>query len=482
MQLTAQFIATTLADQLVNKAASSRLGINFSEVVTDSRKIKAGCLFVGIPGDQFDGNKFAESALAAGAAGVLTSTAIDGDKWSTQSIFQVKDSLMAFRVLAKSWRAAHPMPIIAVGGSVGKTTTKELIASILSGKFSSVLRTSGSENGFAGIPITLMKLNSTHGAGVIEIGIDDIGAMTQHWDLVQPDLSLLTVTGPEHLEKLIDVATAAREECLLLEKTAASGKKTVLNLNDPNIVEFANTKLPATDPHRYGFVMGAPVTTSLKIEAKKLFRGRFDERAQQLRIERSDGEMSFDLQSPLAGSHNAHNLLAATTCALAMGLNVTEIERGLVNFKTPAGRSEVKSLDSGQVVVCDYYNANPSSVEAAIKMTESIHQSRSTRGGKIWLCLGDMLELGTHEEQMHRALSRSILTSSADQIVLVGQRMRWLAEELSKSNKAASVRHFDDHAPAAFAMKSESSALDTILIKGSRGLRMEKVWTEMGGI
>jgi UDP-N-acetylmuramoyl-tripeptide--D-alanyl-D-alanine ligase len=191
----------------------------FSSVASDSRKIQPGCLFVALRGEKFDGHDFILQAIEGGARGVICRRDFARPAGSAAKFFPVEDTLAAYRRLAGAWRREYPIPVVAVAGSVGKTTTKELLTAILRGKWDDVLKTQGSQNGFVGIPLTLLELTPPHGAAVIEVGIDETGAMEKHIQLVQPSVAVLTAIGPEHLEKLHDIPTVAREEGLALSHT-----------------------------------------------------------------------------------------------------------------------------------------------------------------------------------------------------------------------------------------------------------------------
>lgn len=479
MTLNAGFVHSAIYSALSRQSSLSaeESRFSFTSVITDSRKVAAGCLFVGIKGDHFDGNEFAEKALTSGAAAVLTSSSIDSSKWPNRLIFEVSDSLLAFRQLAAAWRQNFNGPIIGVGGSVGKTTTKEMIASICRGRWSQVLKTESSNNGFVGIPMSIMGLNSTHEVAVIEIGIDEIGAMDQHWNLVKPDIALVTVAGPEHLEKLRDVETAAREEFILLEQSFRDGKSIVLNLDDPLIVQLATEK-NITGPRVIAFSMN-PAAASTLVGESNTIRGSMDEKNNTLEWRRGKNEATGTIPLPLMGAHNASNLLAATAVGLALGLKAHEINQGIAQFKTPPGRSELRTLVTGQTVICDHYNANPSSVLSALKMSQTIHHKVSQGKGRLWVCLGDMLELGVHEEQMHRDLAAGIASQNIDEVLLIGDRMLWLMDEIKLRKLNVNVRHIKNHEIAAKTLLAEISPSDTLLIKGSRGLKMEKVWEQI---
>ncbi|MBI3534605.1 MAG: hypothetical protein HY072_03850 [Deltaproteobacteria bacterium] len=179
----------------------------FSSLNTNSRLTKPNSLFIAIKGEKFDGHDFITQAIANGASGILCSQDyMNIHQTSIQAqLFPAQNTLMAFRLLAKTWRKQFSIPIIAIGGSVGKTTTKELVASMLHGKYKNILKTQGSQNGFIGIPMTLVELNSSHEIAVIEIGIDEIGAMKNHLETVAPTHGLITTIGPEHIERLLNI-------------------------------------------------------------------------------------------------------------------------------------------------------------------------------------------------------------------------------------------------------------------------------------
>ncbi|MEO5969785.1 MAG: Mur ligase family protein, partial [Bdellovibrionia bacterium] len=205
----------------------------FTGVFTDSRKTEPGSLFVALKGDNYDGHDFIEKAVSNGARGVLCQRghSITGSK--DAYLFYVEDPLRAYRRFAAAWRKEFSIPVIAVAGSAGKTTTKELLAAILQGKWKNILKTQGSQNGFVGIPMTLLEMRTHHEAAIIEVGIDEVGAMEQHMALVSPGYSILTSIGPEHLENLIDVPTVAREEGIALSHVARGEGTVAIYLDDP---------------------------------------------------------------------------------------------------------------------------------------------------------------------------------------------------------------------------------------------------------
>lgn len=422
----------------------------FDALSTDSRKVTHGTLFVAVPGDKFDGHAFIEKAIQAGATGILCKKGtVPPPCPHPIHFFEVEDTVLAYRSIAHAWRAQFSIPIIAVAGSNGKTTTKELLASILAGKFKHVLKTTGSQNGFLGIPMTLLELRQEHEIAVIEVGIDDKDTMDSHMELVRPTAAVLTSIGPEHLEKLIDVDTVAKEEAKALHFIAKNAGSIAFNEDDPRIKSLKPS-----------------------LAGAKLFPF-------SLHTSPSDGKslhwngQTFDL--PLLGKHNASNLLAALTLASLHGLSPKEIKEGLSRFTPATGRSEIRKLAQEITVLCDYYNANPASMIAGIALLREISPTAPT----CHACLGDMLEQGIQEEALHRSLADQLMNSHIENVFLYGPRMKWLEAELKNRHFKGAVEHFETHAALSQKLKGSLKPHDSVLIKGSRGMKMEEVWREL---
>ncbi len=442
---------------------------SFPAITTDSRKISPGCLFIAIPGDKFDGHSFLGEALSKGAGAVLCRK---GSPLPPRAVaFEVEDTVEAYRRIGAAWRQRFQGPVCLVAGSVGKTSTKEILSALLRGRWPEVLRTSGSQNGFVGIPMTLLEIDpARHGAAVIEVGIDEIGAMAQHLRVVAATAGLLTPIAPEHLEKLIDLPTVAREEALALQEIDARRGLTAVSLDDPWLKE-----LVAETPQGERFYFSMRGAKAPQGREDRVLRGNLAETGATLQLTGGPLKAPLVLTLPLPGEHNALNLLAASTLALGLGLTPAQLEAGLRTFTGAAGRSELRRLPAGNTVICDYYNASPASVDAGLALLE-----RSARGGRRVACLGDMLELGTAELDYHRALAEPLGARSVERVFLYGPRMRALQAELEARQKQGRFHgtstHHDSHEDLARQLAQELRTGDTLLIKGSRGMRMEEVW------
>lgn len=428
---------------------------SYQHITSDSRTAKPGSLFVALKGENSDGHQFLEKAKSQGATGCVHlqgTTAPNG-----MQSFEVKDTLEAWRLLSKAWRKEFSIPVVAVAGSAGKTTSKELMAALFRGHWSNVLATEGSQNGFQGIPTTLLRLNLDCEAAVIEVGIDEPGAMIQHLEIVQPDAGILTSIGPEHLEKLIDLDTVEKEEGLLFQVLEKSGGLVAINLDDERIVNQAKNLQNAQQ-----------ITYSLKRTADVM--GEYRPETQSLIVRGISGS-SVEFSCPLEGAHNALNLLGCIALSHALALSPDEMKKGLISFRPPPGRSEVHAWKECKVYA-DFYNSNPASVTVAMDTVVAAKEANQ----KVILCLGDMLEMGALEERLHRNLADPILEKGIPVVFLYGPRMKHLEHELKKRGYSGSVRHFDTHESLADEILKQIQPGDRILIKGSRGMKMEKVW------
>jgi UDP-N-acetylmuramoyl-tripeptide--D-alanyl-D-alanine ligase len=472
--LTPHWVAQALG---ISVRAGTSTNTPFQSLTTDSRKIVPGCLFVAIAGENFDGNSFVGQALAQGARGAICRRgAVDAieisRKYPEAFVFEAADSLAAFRTLAAAWRREFQLPLALVAGSAGKTTTKELLAALLRGAFGEILRTQGSNNGFVGIPLTLMDLSPRHRAAVIEVGIDEPGTMVQHMELVAPDVSVITSIGPEHLEKLIDVDTVAREEGLAFEKTLARPNgRIAVNLDDPRIEPWLQRTPRA---RRLGFSL-------LRASAEDILKGTIlpapapakDAGPSLLRVEGAGISAEFPL--PLPGRHNALNLLGAIATARLLGAEAPAMLKGLASFESPEGRSQVRALKGGIQVLCDYYNSQPPSLTAALELLGELSQ-RLAPGAPRWACLADMNELGPDELRFHREMAPKILALRIEHVLLHGYKMHALADELKSRGYRGDLRHFESREELAKALAAEATGPSIVLIKGSHSMKMEEVW------
>lgn len=462
MSLTSGFVRTALAGKAKVIAPHFDAKRVIQKVSTDSRKAGPGDLFVAIKGDQFDGHDFISQAVARGVEAVLCEKYPADAPQEGIDIFLVADALEAFRILATHWREFLNPVIVAVAGSVGKTTTKDILAALVSAKWNKVLKTTGSQNGFLGIPITLMELTEEHKLAVIEVGIDAPGAMKQHIDVVRPDFAIVTAISEEHLEWLIDLKTIAYEENLILRETAQADGTVLINLDDPWVAPLMRE---ISSHKKIGFTLGG-------ISGPHILSGRIIDDGKFLEIV-GMGFQPFRLSLPLPGEHNARNQLGAVAAALAMGVSPAELQLGLANFVPSGGRSQMEHTASGVAVLCDFYNANPASMRAAFNVAEE----KVSSDGMLWFCLADMKELGVQEELLHRDLANDIMKiKKPTSLLLLGDRMKWLIDELKQKNYRGPCRFFQSHDELVEELKTHLRPNDFVLLKGSHSMKMERIW------
>jgi UDP-N-acetylmuramoyl-tripeptide--D-alanyl-D-alanine ligase len=455
--LDAAFVCRTLQIAKPQNAPSGP----FRAVCTDSRAVGKGDLFLAIKGDKFDGHDFIEAAFDRGAAAAVCAASYPAK--SERPHFAVADTVAAYRSLAGAWRLGFSLPVVAVAGAVGKTTTKEMIAAMVSGRWEHVLKTEGSENGFVGIPKTLLRLTPAHQVAVIEIGIDAVGAMAQHLEIVRPTVAVVTAIAEEHMEHLGTLERVAEEEGLALVWCASRGGVAVIHNNDPWLGRYASRIGGRTLIYHCAPPAPRGVVPHLVADRDPATAG--------LRVT-GMGWRDVAFPSLLPGDHNAHNQLAAIAIGRALELNEAQIRKGFGAFQPPYGRSQLKALPCGTRLLCDYYNASPASMRAGASLVADLD---ARHDGKRWACLADMLELGEKELDLHRQLAGPLTAAAFDQVLLFGPRMKSLAEALREAGFGGMTAHFESHAALARTLCAGVAAGDIVWIKGSRGMQMEKI-------
>jgi len=432
-------------------------------VSIDSRTIREGELFIAIRGDRFDGHDFVAEAFRKGACGALVDRSALETRYASlggrPNIYPVEDTLLSLQELSLMHRKKFPVPLAAVTGSNGKTTTKEMLAAILLRK-GPVLKNEGNLNNHIGVPLTLLKLGPPHRAAVIELGMSNFGEIELLTRLAQPDVGVITNIGPAHLEFLRNTDGVARAKGELLETMRSDGVA-VLNVDD-KYFEMLRA--------RY-----AGKIVSFGID------GASDVRAADIRqsLAGTDFTMhaegkAFTVRLAAAGRHNVSNALAAAAAAVALGMTAEAVQAGLEEFRPVTMRSEVREV-RGVTVLADCYNANPASMAAAITMLASLRNG----GKRIIAVLGDMLELGEGAAAAHRAVGSAAAAAGVDLLILLGAQQKHVAEGARAGGMSADRALLaGDAVRAATLLRERARPGDTVLLKGSRGMKMEKVLEE----
>ena len=418
-----------------------------SGVSTDTRAVAAGQLFVALRGERFDAHDFLDQAIAAGAAALLVSDAARVPAGATALV--VDDTRIALGKLAAAWRARFAIPVIAVTGSNGKTTTKEMIAAILKVHFGdAVLATRGNLNNDIGLPLTLLRLDETHQAAVIEMGMNHPGEIAYLAPLGAPSVAVVTNAQRAHLEGMGGLDEVAREKGSIYSGLAADGIA-VINADDRYAAFWRQM---ARHPIRtFGIEQAADVRAALHQHGLETL----------LELTAPEGDTEIRLAVP--GRHNARNAVAAAAACLAAGVPLAAVVAGLERFSGVKGRLQVRPGLAGAVVLDDTYNANPDSVRAGIEVLAT------TIGRKI-LVLGDMGEIGEASGQYHDEIGGYAKSQGVDLLFAIGD-----ACQQAVRNFGEGARHFTDIEKLIAAVNKEMGPETTVLVKGSRFMKMERV-------
>ncbi|MDR3477556.1 MAG: UDP-N-acetylmuramoyl-tripeptide--D-alanyl-D-alanine ligase [Gammaproteobacteria bacterium] len=430
---------------------STHPDITFTGLSKDTRTLTPGNLYIAIVGENLDGHDYVMNAQKAGAAAALVSRRVD---CSLPQIV-VKDTLDALGKLAENWRDRFALPLIGVTGSNGKTTLKNMIASILraacDGNADEVLATEGNLNNNIGLPLMLARLNSNHRYGVLEMGMNHFNEIAYLTKMTKPYIAIVNNAAEAHLQGLKDVAGVAKAKGEIFMGLPQNGIA-VLNQDDKFFAYWASL----VGGHTYltfGLENAADVTATFTVSENAT--------CQSIVIKTPKGDIGVEL--PLLGIHNVMNALAATAATLALGLDLSAIQTGLTEVAAAPGRMNHLLLPNGACVIDDTYNANPFSTAAAIK-------ALSTFSGKKILVLGDMRELGPDANELHATTGEKAHTAGIDFLFTLGE----LSEAATKSF-GKNAFHFTDHAQLVAALAPHVKSGCTVLVKGSRSMKMEKV-------
>ncbi len=422
----------------------------FTGVTTDSRSVSPGSLFIALRGEHFDAHDFIADVVAKGVAAVVV-------EHLPQDVnvpaLLVPDTRVALGEIARHWRRQFSMPVIGVAGSNGKTTVKEMIASILAAMVGEehCLATRGNFNNDIGVPLTVLRMDAIHRAAVVELGMNHPGEIALLASIAQPTLGLVNNAQREHQEFMASVEAVAQENGAVISTLPANG-----------IAVF-----PADDPYaplwrEYAAQSGQRkiMTFGLSADADVTCTYQPNEFGSDLSV--SAGEHHFSIRLAAAGIHNVRNALAAVACSLAIGINPEAIILGLESFLPVSGRLQRKTARNGAIVIDDTYNANPDSVRAAIDV---LAQAPSPRV----LILGDMGEVGNEGRQFHEEIGIYARARGIEDVWTLGALACHTANVFG-----ARAKHFEDIAALNDAVDEFVADNATVLVKGSRFMRMER--------
>ena len=442
-------------NQLVASIPGARLvgaDVAFGGVSTDSRKVDAGALFVALRGETFDAHDFLDQVAARDVAAVVVSTLPEG--WTLPAIV-VPDTLVALGRIAHAWRTQFAIPLIGVTGSNGKTTVKEMIAAILAAAVGEPARlaTQGNLNNEIGVPLTLFRLTASHRAAVVELGMNHPGEIGRLAAIAAPTVGLVNNAQREHQEFMHTVEAVALENGAVLQALAPSG---VAVFPGDDIYTGLWRGLAACDVITFG------LSDDCDVRASYTSNGF----GSDLQVNARGAQFTIALAA--AGEHNVRNALAAIACALGAGIDQDAIVRGLEAFAPVGGRLQQKQATNGATVIDDTYNANPDSMRAAIDVLAAYPAPRI-------LVVGDMGEVGAQGKEFHEEIGAYANARGIETVLATGELARHLA--------ASGAQHYEqfDELLAALDEKLGSNTEATVLVKGSRFMKMERVVQHLTG-
>jgi UDP-N-acetylmuramoyl-tripeptide--D-alanyl-D-alanine ligase len=441
---------------------------SFGEIVTDSSKVKKGSVFVALRGEKLDGHRFVGDAVRRGAYCVVVRRASRGSTSEGVTVIRVPDTLRALGDLAHYRRELFAPKVLAITGSNGKTTTKEMVASILEeasvggqslrGK---VLKTAGNLNNQVGLPLTLLRLRKSDAVAVVELGTNRPGEIQSLAEIADPDMGIITSVAPAHLDGLDSLAGIAREKGALYRNVRPSGTIAV-NLDDPWV-------------RRLGAKFkGRKITYGARGRVRAEFWRPLGVKGIQIRLRA--GKQRCNVRLNFLGHHNIANAVGAAALAFGFGVNLSTIRRGLEKARPYSMRMQI-DVWQGIGVINDAYNANPASMEAAVRTLKEI----ACQGERVAV-LGDMFELGKRSQQEHLKLGRRVAEVGLDRLYLLGaQATHVRTGALEGGMQPERIIIGQDHSDIARQLRTHIKKGDWLLIKGSRGMKMEKVVLELKG-
>lgn len=447
-QLTTQDILDATGGKLLSGSAD----LVFNDVTTDSRKAGEGVLFIPLVGEKFDGHEFIKAAFDMGAAAVLTQK--ETELWLDKTIIRVEDTLKAFRDIAAFYKAKYRIPTVAVTGSVGKTTTKDMLYAALSEKYNTI-KTPNNFNNEIGVPITVLMQEKEHEAAVIETGMNHFGELERLAAIIKPDAAVITNIGMSHIENL-----GSREGILKakLEITTYFTPENTLILNGDD--EYLST---VPDTGKYKIMRYGIDNPASDVRAKDIVNRGLE----GVEFTAVIGAEEYPVKVSIPGRHNVYNALAAICTGLVFGVKPEDSIRGIANCQYTSQRLEIEH-HKGIEIINDCYNASPDSIRAALSIMPYSLQKRRVA------VLGDVLEMGEFAEHAHYELGKEILKNKIDLLITAGQNARQIAA--GAADLGFTEYHcFDKTLGALNYVKEHVQDGDCVLVKASHGMHFEEI-------
>ena len=427
---------------------------NFSK---DTRTIKKGDIYIGIKGENFDGNKFWNIAFDNGAEAVIVQnvkfTKQEIEKYSNKTIIKVEDTLKALFEIAKYKRSLYNIPVVAITGSVGKTSTKDIIASVVSTKYKT-LKTEGNNNNNIGLPLTILKLRD-HEALVVEMGMNHFGEISLLTDIAKPTLAVITNIGTSHIGNL-----GSRENILKAKLEILEGMKIpkiIINNDNDLLHNWYKENSKKLEIHTFG------IENSSEIIGKNI---KIQEESSEFTAIVDSSETKIKV--PVGGEHFVYNALCAIAVGKMLNIPIEKIQQGIECFELTKKRMDIRKLENGAIIINDAYNASFESMKVSLEFL-----ANHTGKRKIAV-LGDMFELGKYSEELHRKVGKEVAKNNIDVLICAGKNAKYIIEEAKKDNKIETYfMHNNEEIVENLSQKLREG--DVVLVKASNGMKFFEI-------
>ncbi len=437
---------------------------NFSK---DTRTIKRGDIYIGIKGEKFDGNQFWKQALDNGAEAVIIQdieiTKDELEKYSNKTIIKVKDTLEALYEIARYKRSLYNIPVVAVTGSVGKTSTKDIIASVVGTKYKT-LKTEGNNNNNIGLPFTILKLKD-HEAMVIEMGMNHLGEISLLTSIAKPTLAVITNIGTSHIGNL-----GSRENILKAKLEILEGMevpKIIINNDNDLLHKWYEENKNKIEIHTFGILNKSNIIAenmNLKEESSEF--------TAVSKLDDKSGEKNkinkLNIKVPVGGEHFVYNALCATEVGRILGISNDNIKNGIEKFELTKKRMDIKKLENGAIIINDAYNASYESMKVSLEFL-----AKHTGIRKIAV-LGDMFELGEYSEKLHRDVGKEVAKDNIDILICAGENSKYIIDE-AKKNKKVKTYFMNSNEQIVENLSQKLRKGDVVLIKASNGMKFFEI-------
>lgn len=423
----------------------------------DTRTIQNGDIYIGIKGENFDGNKFWKQALDNGAGGVIIQdvevSTEELETYKDKTVIKVEDTLKALYEIAKYKRSLYDIPVVAITGSVGKTSTKDIIASVVSTQYKT-LKTEGNNNNNIGLPLTILKLKD-HEALVVEMGMNHFGEISLLTDIAKPTLAVITNIGTSHIGNL-----GSRENILKAKLEILEGMKIpkiIINNDNDLLHNWYKENSEKLEIHTFGIesnseVMGKDIKMQ---EESSEFTAVTDSKETNIKV-------------PVGGEHFVYNALCAMTVGKVLNIPVDKIQYGIESFELTKKRMDIKKLENGAIIINDAYNASFESMKVSLEFL-----ANHTGERKIAV-LGDMFELGEYSEELHRKVGKEVVKNNIDMLICAGENAKYIIEEAKKNSKIETY-FMHNNEEIVEKLSQELRNGDIVLVKASNGMKFFEI-------